>query len=151
MIKLNQNQKRRILSVFEHIEELMDDIEKTINAPRSAWLFKKYLFDIPVERRQELRQEMSEFRTMMSRNLGIMDIRPEFARISAIQAAITRLMFINTALRELKSGYLSGYGGLEQESATKLDRMILQMQRVIARIRTRLSVYSDGNGKKSQE
>jgi hypothetical protein len=141
---LNEDQKRRLLTTFEHIDMLLDDIEQVFTTPRSSRLYRPYIPDVSPERQHQLEQGISEFRALMSEVLNRLSIPIRPPHISAFSAAHTSLILADVDLEELKSGYMRGYGKLTQDSATELDRMLLEMQKAISGTKELLSGHSDG-------
>jgi hypothetical protein len=133
-MNLDPNQKRHFLIIFEHIDGLLEDIERNFSAERSLRLFNPCIPDIAVEKQTEFKRKIAEFRALMSEVLGNLEIRSQPPHISALQSSLTTLTFVDIALEELKSKYMRGYGELAQETAVNLDDTVLNLQQAVGRI-----------------
>jgi hypothetical protein len=133
-MNFNENQKRHLLTTFEHIDRLLADTEQILSSGDSGSLFQIYLSDMGSDGLEKFEEGAAEFRALMRGVLKRLGISPRPPQLSALNAALTTLDFVRIALEELKSRYMRGYGELTREAAEGLDDQVAQMQRAIARI-----------------
>ena len=138
---LNRNQKNRLLTSFEYIDQLIADAEQILSPARRGCLFPEFPLDVTPAGLEEFERGTTEFRMSIQKVLQRLGLQPRSPYISALKGALTNLILVDIALEELKSRYMRGYGELTREAAEALDDEVSQMQNAIARIRERLALH----------
>ena len=128
---LNEYQGRRVSSTLAYIATLLREVERLAR-----------LREAPFEReRQDLSDVeadlvLSFVQTARERMLGALDLlqlaQPS-ASLSARWSIVTAMRFMDTALSELTTATLSGYGTIDQESAAQVMAVAGALRDLVAR------------------
>jgi hypothetical protein len=134
-MNLNENQKQHLISTFEHIDQLLKDVELILSSEQSKYIFQQYFLDVSTDKIKEFDLMTAKFRTSMSSVLKLFSISSRANQISATRLFITTLNLVDIALEESRSRYMRGYGELTQATASELDYQVTLLQDIIARIK----------------
>ncbi len=128
---LNASQRHRLLITCKHIDELLGDIEETLNAAASKRIFTSYLNDITPRQRKTIEEYIARIRAQLLKVLAGQSLAPEEPRISAAHSIHVGLTFIDIAIAELAPRYMRGYGPVSEQGATDLHRIVAELQAAV--------------------
>jgi hypothetical protein len=128
---LNPNQRQRLLVTCKHIDELLGNMEETLNAAASKSVFPGYIGDISLPQRETIEDYIARLRGQLLQVLAKQSLAPEEARISAAHAIHVDLTFIEIAIAELAPHYMRGYGAVSEQGATDLQGVIAELQSTV--------------------
>ena len=82
-ITLNPSQRQRLLITCKHIDQLLGDIEETLNAAASKGAFASYINDITPIQRKTIEDYVARLRVQLCQVLASHSLAPESPHISA--------------------------------------------------------------------
>jgi GTP-binding protein EngB required for normal cell division len=136
---LNDNQKRRLLLTFEHVDNLLADALQALVSAEAPSPFQRYIPDsLPVQRKV-IADYISRLRGMMVRILesdGIAVPKPQVSSLWSFQAT---LLSAKVAVEGLAPKYMRGYGDLPDDAAHKLEVLTTQIMDVLERMSSYLA------------
>ena len=134
---LNENHRRAILAAFRTIDKLLEDVE---NAQASAASpFSRIFNDLTPTQQQVIGDYVAGIRARMTDALKALatSVRPPGTAASwAIQTA---LAFAQITVQEIAPSRLKGYGPLDEEASTLIERLNADLERSIRRLDTYLT------------
>ncbi len=128
MAEFNDNHRRRVLSSFRYLDQLLDETEHIMAAARSRSAFPKYVPDATPVQRKVLSDHISRFRDTLLAALPTLDLVPGKPEISMLRALHVQLITAEIALEELTGSAMRGYGPLSAASADTLDGVAAQLR-----------------------
>lgn len=130
----NGNHESRLRTTFKYIDELLTQAAGRLDSSTAQSPFSDYHADAtPVQHRVTL-DHLVRLRSIMLRFLQAHDLPPPEPRTSAVWAARTALMSVETAVEELRPRHLRGYGDLSDEAARELDGLTTQLRDQLRRL-----------------
>ena len=136
---LNDNQKRRLLLTFEHVDNVLTDALRTLNSAESPSPFQRCQPDsLPVQRKV-LADYIARLRGMMVRILESQGITLPKPEISSLWSFQTTLMSAKIAVEELAPQYMRGYGELSADAVHELNMLTTQLMDVLDRMSSYLA------------
>jgi hypothetical protein len=147
-ISLNPSQRQRLLVTCKHIDDLLGDIEATLNTTASKSIFPAYVGDVSPAQRSAIEASVSRMRRQLLQVLSRQSLAPESPTISAAHSIRVNLTFVEIAIAELAPHYMRGYGPISQEGAADLTRIMGELQSMVEALRGCLPQHSpDPDGK----
>jgi GTP-binding protein EngB required for normal cell division len=128
MAEFNENHRRRVLSTFRYLDQLLDESEHIMAAARSRSAFPRYVPDTTPVQRKVLSDHISRFRDTLLAALPTLDLAPGKPEISMLRALRVQLITAEIALEELTGSAMRGYGPLSAASADTLDGVAAQLR-----------------------
>ena len=98
MAEFNENHRRRVLSTFRYLDQLLDDAEHIMASARSRSAFPKYVPDATPVQRKVLSDHISRFRDTLLAALPMLDLAPGKPEISMLRALRVQLITAEIAL-----------------------------------------------------
>lgn len=129
-IDLNEHHRRRLLVSCQYIDRLLSSIESAI-ADRTASAFPKYIQDMSVQERNELRERAANLRAQLLEFLQRWGIATPEPAISARHSVLTSLSYVDIAVEELKPRYLGGYGAVPSALVPELTGSVEDLQSAV--------------------
>lgn len=129
-ITLSPSQRQRLLITCKHIDQLLKDIEETLNATASKGVFENYINDITDVERRTIEDYIGRLRGKLRQVLVSQSLAPESPHISAAHSIEVGLTFIEVSIEELAPRYMRGYGPVSQDGASDLHSIIATLQPV---------------------
>jgi len=127
---LNGSQRQRLLITCKHIDQLLRDIEATLNAATSKGVFPSYINDIGPEQREEIEEQVAKLRQKLLEVLDSQSLSPGEPQISAAHSIDVGLTFIEVAIEELAPRYMRGYGPVSEPGTAELHGIMTKLQSV---------------------
>jgi hypothetical protein len=141
---LNESQRRHLLTSFEHIDELLSEIEGILNAPTSKSPFPRFRIDVTPVQSKVIQDTIARMRTRMLRLLGSQGLGPRTPLVGAIHAIQVSLTFVGITLAEIGPKYMKGYGEVPESMIADLNGMITELNTLVDQLVTYLA-QSPGN------
>jgi hypothetical protein len=132
---LNPSQRQRLLITCKHIDELLADMEETLNAAASKRIFTSYVDDIPPRQRKTIEEYIAHIRGVLLQVLARQSLAAEEPHISAAHSIHVGLTFIDIAIAELAPRYMRGYGAVSNDAARDLGIAIAELQSTVGELR----------------
>ena len=139
-ISRNSNHVRRLTATYRYIDELLADMENTLNISASTLAFPQYVSDLGPAERRTIEDYIGRIRAQLVRALdGVRIERPQ-PSIPASRSLHALLTSISIAIEELKPKYMQGYGQVSSSVAVELrgiagelDGLVRQLDQVVTR------------------
>jgi len=125
---LNPSQRQRLLITCKHIDQLLGDIEATLNATAYMSVFHNYVSDISPAQRKTIENSIARLRQRLLRVRASQSLVPEGPHISAAHSIEVGLTFIEVAIEELAPRYMRGYGPVSEQGAADLYAIMAELQ-----------------------
>jgi len=140
---LNDNHRRALTTTLAHIDELLTDAEHAASAQPSA--FARVASDLSPAERAALTDYIAQARTQMVDAAHALGLELPAARVSAVAAISTALTMAEIDLQDVDPSRLRGYGLLDDESATLVERVEADLTRALRRIQSYLARRGTGD------
>lgn len=127
-ITLNPSQRQRLLVTCKHIDNLLGDVEATLNAAASKSVFPGYVNDISPLQRKTIEDYIARLRGQLLQVLAGQSMAPVEPGISAAHSIHVNLTFVEIAIAELAPHYMRGYGPVSEEGAADLNGIVGELQ-----------------------
>ena len=127
---LNPSQRQRLLITCKHIDQLLGDIEQTLNATASLSVFQNYVADISASQHSAIDDYIAHLRDKIRGVLAGLSLTAEGPHISAAHSIEVGLTFIEVAIEELAPRYMRGYGPVSEDGAADLHAIMTELQSV---------------------
>jgi GTP-binding protein EngB required for normal cell division len=128
---LNASQRQHLLVTCKHIDQLLGDIESTLNAAGSKTVFPSYANDVTPVQRRTIEDYIARVRGQLLQVLAGQSLQPERPRISAIHSIHVNLTFVDIAIAELAPHYMRGYGPVSEAGTSDLNGIVGELQSAI--------------------
>jgi GTP-binding protein EngB required for normal cell division len=139
---LNENQVRRIVSTFVHVDDLLRSVIEATHLDGSP--FARHRPDVTTDEARLLRSFVSSARARMLAALDHLGIpRPE-QNLSARRSASTALLFAEISLSELDRGSMRGYGTLDEAAGAEVTALAADLQEIMRRGSALLREHESG-------
>jgi hypothetical protein len=148
---LNPSQRHRLSVTCKHIDQLLRNIEETLNAAASKSVFPDYVDDITARQRKTIEEYIARLRGQLLQVLSRQSLAPEDPRISAAHAIHVSLTFIEIAIAELAPHYMRGYGAVSEQGAADLHGVIAELQSTVKELHLYLLESSSANLRNSDD
>jgi hypothetical protein len=135
MAGLNDNQRRYLLSTFRYVDDLLRNAEHILATAAEASPLNQYQDDFTPEQRKEVQAFIGRVREAMLRILEDHDIRDDHSPISGNHAVSALFLLASVAVEELTPSHLRGYGQLAAEGVQDIQRIVDDLQALMARVR----------------
>jgi len=131
MSPLNENQVRRVLSTFAHVDGLLRDVERVSRNELSP--FAKERADFAPDEARLMRSFVETARARMLAALDRLGLPRPAPSTSARWSATTALTFADIALSEITEESLRGYGRVDAAAARELVALTADLRALVAR------------------
>ena len=148
---LNPSQRQRLLVTCKHIDQLLRNIEETLNAAASKSVFPDYVGDITTHQKETIEGHIAGLRGQLLQVLARQSLAPEGPRISAAHAIHVDLTFIEIAITELAPHYMRGYGPVSEQGASDLHGVIAELESTVKELHRYLLQSSSANLRSSKD
>lgn len=135
---LNEAQRRRLLAVAKHADELLCGVEAILAASETRAAFPKYRPDVSPHQARLTRSHIARFRSHLLRALAAMGVKHEGPETSATHAIRVALAFVRVAIQEMAPERLHGYGRLPEKAATEIRGLCTELEGLLQSIETNL-------------
>ncbi len=142
MSGLNENQVRRVLATFSHVDSLLREIERVSHEDLSP--FAQERADLAPDEARLLRSFVALARERMVGALDRLGIPRPVPGTSARWSAGTALTFADIALSEITEATLRGYGELDPAAAAELMALTADLRALMARGKALLHEHEPG-------
>lgn len=150
-VSLNPSQRQRLLVTCKHIDNLLDDIEATLNTTGSKSAFPAYVDDVSAAQRAVIEGAIAGMRRQLLQVLATQSLGPEMPTISAAHSINVNLTFVEIAIAELAPHYMRGYGPVSEEGAADLKIIVDELQSSVEALRGCLPQHSPAPDRKQGE
>lgn len=130
MSRLNENQVRYVLSLFRHVDRILEEAARL--AEREPSPFERVRRDLSPDEARLLRSYISRVRSRLLSaldRLGVARPEPEGSARWAIETAIRSA---RVSLSELRRDGLRGYGAVDREAAAELAVLATELEDLLA-------------------
>lgn len=128
---LNKPQRRAVWATFTHVNELLEDVERLVQAKPS--LFHRQHPDLTQQEARDLAALASELRTRMLEALAALGIPDPEPQGSARWNVRTSLLYAGIALSELEGRSLGAYGSLSEQDEKDVTALARDLRRLVDR------------------
>ena len=140
---LNSHHQRRLRATFQHIDNMLSEIDALVNPRDSGALFPRYAVDLAPSQCVLLQRGIAEIRAGLVQAIKDNNVAVAPPSISAVQAIRGALTFIDIAVTELRPRYMRGYGAVPPEAAAQLDRTADQLEQLVHQVGALMSRSQD--------
>jgi len=131
---LNENQKRRLLLTFEHVDNVLTEALQVLHSAGAPSSFQRYQPDsLPVQRKV-IGDYVGRLRGRMAGILEAQGIAVPKPRISSLWSFQTAILSAKIAVEELAPKYMRGFGELGQDAAGELNALRAQLLDLLDRM-----------------
>lgn len=145
---LNDNQKRRLLSSFHYVDDLLSGVETLLASTGGTSPFSRHIQDIKPVQRKVVADSIALFREQMTAALKGLDIPLPTPNISGVWSVRTTLLSIDITLAELGPESMRGYGQLNADAEAVLTGLVAGLRQMLQRLANYLA---EGAGRSFQE
>jgi len=131
---LTENHERGLLASVQYAAKLIRDCEEILAASDRPSPLNRYKGGLTPPQRKIVEDYLHRLHQQLLRFLDAVGISPAPARISAVHALATAMMFVEDALEEMRGRYLRGYGDVSVEAERLLDGAVSEMQTEVREI-----------------
>ena len=131
---LNSFQQRRLLTTFQYIDKLLEDIETALHSQDSRRTFFPYLDNVAPQQQSAVEEFATRLRATMLASLAKTNVPLEPPQIPATRAIHTALTYIDISLQELRPRYMLGYGQVTETAAEMLNQLVEELQPMVRAI-----------------
>lgn len=131
---LNPGQARHLLATFEHVDDLLAQAAAKLAPPVGGRLFAQCVVDATPAQRQVVDDQLRRLREVLRRFMDEQGLAAEHVLPSGIWAFRTSLDFVLVALADARPGSLAGYGPLDGASAVAVERLLAELQGILAEL-----------------
>jgi hypothetical protein len=135
MAGLNDNQRRYLLSTFRHVDDLLWQAEHILATAGEPSPLNKYQDDFTPKQRKEIHTFIARVREAMLSIMENHDIHDDYSPISGNHAVSALCLLASVAVEELRPKHLRGYGQLAGEAVEDIQRIVDDLQGLMARVR----------------
>ena len=135
---VNEAQKRRIASTFEHVDELLQAAVSAMDGGHVGSPFNRFILDSDQEQQRRVEDEVQNIRGLMVAAMDRLGIPVPVPSVSAIRSAQSDLLFAEVDIEDIEPKRLRGYGALPPEEAKILSEINSGLVEALARINERL-------------
>ena len=123
-MSLNNGQIRRVISIFQAVDDLLTEAASRLLPPEDGRLFERYVADATPVQRQVCGEQLRRLRQLLRRFIEERGMARSDAATSGVWAFRTALDFVRVALADLRPKVLIGYGALDDEDAVAIERLL---------------------------
>jgi len=131
---LNENHKRHLVTSFEHIDQVLAEVETVMSGADSGSPFSRYMPDVKPVQRAVAFGYIARIRESMRRILGEQHIPISPPVCGALWAVRTHLMLLQNTVEELALRYMRGYGVIPDTAASWLNLVRSELQALMTRL-----------------
>lgn len=131
-VGLNSNHRRVLVSTFEHLAELVRQME--VAALVDVTPLARYVADLGVPERRVLLDHLSALRSRLAEGLEHLGMRIPGPRITSSRAIRERVRFAQIALEDLAPAALTGYGALSPAAESAVERVSRDLDATLSRL-----------------
>jgi hypothetical protein len=131
---MNEHHQVRLLSTFQHVDNLLTESERIIASDDPASSLRQYLHDATSTQRRVMQDDVLRIRESMRRILQELQIPVNSPASSALWAARGRLVFACIALAEIEPEHMRGHGPLTEEDVKALERIGAELDAELRRM-----------------
>ena len=132
--RLNESQRRHLLSSCQYADKLLTEIEATLAASQSKSPFPKCRPDLSPAQAKVIQDYIARVRARLLRALDSQAVAIPAAQISALHSIRVTLGFVDIAFDECRPKRMVGYGELADGAAAGIAGMVEEMRGLIARL-----------------
>jgi GTP-binding protein EngB required for normal cell division len=137
---LNEPQQRRLATTCRHLDEVLSELEHSIQEARSESAFRRYAADLAPAEEQLFRAYVRRLRCQLLRILDEEGLSPQADPIGLRKSLLTGLIFFDIAVTELEPSYMTGYGELTPSAAAALNALTQELHGSIRELSALLSI-----------
>jgi hypothetical protein len=93
MLKLNVDQKRNFVTTLMHVNNLLADCERVLEASRTPSFLLEYVCDISPEQHERVLGYIAHFRDAVGRLINDHGLMPMLVHKSALNTVLTNMLF----------------------------------------------------------
>lgn len=129
--QLNEAQQRRLSATCVYIDQLLQDVERTLHESASKSPFPRHILDVTPTQCRVLEDYIDRFRNQLIHTLDSQMMHPSRPNILATRSILAHLSFIDIAIEELKPNYMRGSGTLTEGSAAALNGIVENLRSIV--------------------
>lgn len=131
---LNDNHRRHLLVILEHVDKLLSDALSTLSGAEVASPFQQCIADSQPVQRKLLADHLSELRALMTQTLVRYEIPLPTPRISSLWLFRTALLTAQLAIEDLRPIHMREYGHLSDEETKDLEVLYAKIVEILNRM-----------------
>jgi hypothetical protein len=135
---VNEAQKRRIASTFEHVDELLHAAVSALRGGATGSPFNRFIQDSDPDQQKHVEDEVQIIRGQMVAAMDRLGIPIPTASVPATRSAQTDLLFAEVDIEDLEPKRLRGYGDLLPAEAETLAEINAGLNDALSRMNQRL-------------
>lgn len=135
---MNEAQKRRIASTFEHVDELLQAAVSAMKGSATGSPFNRFIQDSDPDQQKLIEDEVQILRGLMVAAMERLDIPIPVPSVAATRSAQTDLLFAEVDIEDIEPKRLRGYGELPPAEAEILAEINAGLINALSRINQRL-------------
>lgn len=137
---MNEAQKRRIASTFEHVDELLQSAVSAMKGGTVGSPFNRFIQDSTQEQQNLLEGEIQHIRELMIIAMDRLGIPIPKPAVTATRSVLTDLLFAEVDIEDIQPKRLRSYGALGPEDAKLLSEINSGLAEALTRINERLKL-----------
>jgi hypothetical protein len=132
--ELNEPQQRRLITSFQQMDRLLDEIERSFEEARCDSPFRRYRADINAEVEILVRQGLGQLRLRLGQILGEQGLSARPALIDLRHSVRTTLTFLDIAVTEIEPHYMASYGRVAPAAAGVLNEITAELHGTVRQL-----------------
>ena len=143
MTDLSDRHQQALLAKFKYVDTLLSEIEYLSKKKHWVSPFSGYTMDLKPEDIEVVESHIARIRTRMCILLEQKGISIDIHSIGVAKAIKTHLIFADIAMEELQPKYMKGYGELSDVASEELNKIALDIQRLIRKFKIDLATIRE--------
>jgi len=140
---VNEAQKRRIASTFEHVDELLQSAVSATRGDATRSPFNHFILDATPDQQRKIEAEVQKTREQMVAAMDRLGIPQATPSVLATRSIQTDLLFAEVDIEDIEPRRLRGYGVLNPEDIGMLDDVTANLLTALRRVRACLEDASE--------
>lgn len=128
------NHQRYLFSRFRHIDEILGDAVQALERSDETRLFPHAIRDATPAQRKILEDYLAQLRFALKRFMDKQALEDTARSVSGLWTVRTAIIFAQTAVTELRPGFMAGYGALGQEAVQATERLVAELGTLLKRM-----------------
>lgn len=140
---MNDNHKRHLISVFGHIDDLLDEAEHILTTADSDTPFAKYTQDASPVQRKVIGDYIQHVREAIGRAMKDLNLSWPAPISGSLWAAQTNVTFAHISVVKIEPKHMIGYGALSDKDIKLIGDIVAELNAALERLMSYLRQGSD--------
>jgi hypothetical protein len=132
--ELNEPQRRRLITSFQQMDRMLDDIERSFEEARCDSPFRRYRAEINAELENLVRGRLGHLRIRLAQILDARGLSPRAGLIDLKHSVRTTLTFLDIAVTEIEPRYMASYGSLAPTAVAALNEITAELHGTVRQL-----------------